>query len=680
MSELRDRLEALAARGTRRGADAVLSAAQRDAQTGATDEGTNVDGYDLPIIDDDLPVVTLETGVRRRRRLGSFVASAGIAALVGVGALAVTAMFGSGGAGSPEGAVRQLADAVSAKDALAAVDVLVPSEVRSMRETVEHATDRAEELKIVNEAGKPLEGVDLSVDHLELRTEPLADGYAKVVITSGEISASTHRNQLSALLQKATRDGEDGQGKADLAKLADSAELPTFVVVVRHDGGWYVSPAYTAMEYIREANQYPAADFGSGKAAELGAATPEDAVKDALHAWQSANWDRLIALAPPDELPLYDYREMIKASAVDTEVDFTIDHLSTTATTSGDTGIVKLEASGTTGNENDGKWQVGGTCPSFTTTFRDNVLSDGSSDGGSGSLCLSGDLAGTLPFGLWAGTSTYGNSSGPVSIAVVREDGRWFVSPVTTVLDVVNATIRSIDERSIYTLLGLAYELPPDATITLGQPFEVPAATGYLSSRVYAFEGRAGQRVIGEINSSGGNSYDYSYSYGMLYSTDGRVIGEVNFERVPRPVTGGEDYGAYMTSVRLPSDGSYRLVMEPYSTTRLPMTLTLHDLADAPKALQDAARNGDSQSNGYECTYVNDGLLGGTDSCVASATTTTFSGTATPTTYPGSTNTYSYEVPSQSGSSGSVSATTTPVTTSGTTPAPTTTAAANPAP
>src|SRR5258708_1400374 len=235
----------------RRGADDVLSAAKRDAETGAvggtTGDTSDFHGTELPIIDDDLPIVTLEPRIRRRRRFGSLVASAGIAALIGVGALAVTAMFGSGGAGSPEGAVRQLADAVTHKDALAAVDVLVPSEVRSMRQTVKHATDRAAELHIVDEASQPLAGVELSVNHLELKTEPLADGYAKVVITSGEISERKHRAQPSALLQKAFRNGVDGQGTSDLATLAANANLPTFVVVVRQDGGWYVSPAYTAL-------------------------------------------------------------------------------------------------------------------------------------------------------------------------------------------------------------------------------------------------------------------------------------------------------------------------------------------------------------------------------------------------------------------------------------------------
>src|SRR4029077_10332711 len=172
------------------GADAVLHAARRDAQAADTDR-SDADGA-VSIADGELPVITLEPETRRRRRFGSFVAAAGIAALVGVGALAITAMFGSGGAGLPEGAVRQLADAINHKDPLAAVDVLVPSEVRSLRDTVHAATQRAADLKIVNEASQPLAGVDLSVDHLELSTVPLADGYVKVVVTSGELSESTH--------------------------------------------------------------------------------------------------------------------------------------------------------------------------------------------------------------------------------------------------------------------------------------------------------------------------------------------------------------------------------------------------------------------------------------------------------------------------------------------------------
>lgn len=610
MSELRDRLEALAARGTPRGADDVLRAAQRDAQTIPSDDShLDVDDSDMTIIDDDLPVVTVDPRSRKRKRFGSFVASAGIAALVGVGALAVSAMIGSGGAGSPEGAVRQLADAVSNKDALAAVDVLVPSEVRSMRETVKNATERAAELRIVDEASKPLAGVDLSVDHLALRTEPLADGYAKVIITSGEISASTHRAQLSSLLQKALRKSEDGNSQADLAKLAGDSGLPTFVVVVRQHGGWFVSPAYTAMEYIREVNDYPAADFGSGKSADLGADSPEAAVSDALRAWQSANWDRLIALAPPDELPLYDYRAMIDASAADWQVDFTIDHLSTTATESGDSAIVKLDAGGTTGTDG-ATWQVGGSCASFLSTAA-------SGDGPSG-LCLSGDLSATVPFGLMMMGGTSGNqSTGPVSVSVVRENGRWFVSPVTTVLNVLDNTIRNIDQREVYTLLGLAYELPPDGTVTLDQPFDVPAQTGsWWSSRVYAFDGRAGQEVVGEVSGAAipiSSNFDSNYAYGTIYSADGAEVSSLEFQRVP---TGAGNHSFYASSIKLPKTGSYRLVLRPYyyGPGRESLSLTLWDLADAPEKLRTAAAGNSYQGGGESCS--SEGFkLGGSVSC-----------------------------------------------------------------
>ena len=628
MSELRDRLEALANRGTHRGAEDVLGAAQREAQTVASDEsGADVNDDEMSIIDDDdLPVVTLEPRSRKRRRYGSLVASVGIAALVGVGALAVTAMLGSGGAGSPEGAVRQLADAVNNKDPLAAVDVLVPSEVRSMRETVKHVTDRAAELKIVNEASKPLEGVDLSVNHLELRTEPLADGYVKVIITSGDISASTHRAQLSPLLQKAMRNGTDANGESDLSKLGADSGLPTFVVVIKQDGGWYVSPAYTALEYIREVNNYPAADFGSAKSADLGAATPDAAVQDALHALQSSNWDRLMALAPPDEVPVYDYRAMINASATDSQIDLTIDHLSTTSTVSGDTGIVKLEASGTNGSDHKSKWQVGGSCSSFPSTTS-------TGDGEYSNFCISGDGSGVVPFGfMMASRSSTAQGDGPVSISVVRENGRWFVSPVTTVLDVVNAAVKSIDQRTIYTLFGLAYALPPDGTITLDQPFDVPVPSGIVLNRVYAFDGKAGQEVVGEINgpATSGDPSNSDYVYGMIYTVDGTQYGSVDFQPVPGA---GNKSSVYVSSIRLPATGSYRLVLEPYARRGGgSQSITLWDVADAPKALKDAAHPNDL-SNGSDCGSTG-GLFWGTVDCKF-ATSTAPLATLTPTTYAG---------------------------------------------
>jgi len=164
-----------------------------------------------------------------------------------------------------------------------------------------------------------------------------------------------------------------------------------------------------------------------------------------------------------------------------------------------------------------------------------------------------------------------GAASGPVSIRVVREDGRWFVSPVGTVLDVLDAFVENADERTIYPLIGLGYRLPPDATLTLNQPFQFGDATRYGS--VLAFDGQAGQEVVGQ-NEGGSSKYHY-YVSGELYTADGEEVGWVDFA----PERGG--CCAYPE--RLPKTGSYRLViLEPLPAGT---ALTLFDKEHAPKDL-----------------------------------------------------------------------------------------------
>jgi len=587
VSELRDRLERLATRGSRRGADAVLSDAQGTAPPDTATDSHGDEG-DLEVID-ALPIVTPEPA-RRRGRYATLIAATGVAALVAVGGLAVTAMFGSGGSDSPEGAVRQLADAVEHKDPLAAVDVLEPTEVRSVRETVKGITNRAADLKIVDRASQPLAGVDLSVDNLQLSSANVADGFAKVTITSGTISASAHREALSHLLQDATRtwNADQQSGKVDLARLAANNDLPTFVMTVRHDGHWYVSPMYTALEYARESAGGAPADFGSAHAAQLGADSPEQAVSDALHAWQSSDWQRLIALAPPDELPVYDYRAWLEQEGGDVQPDFTIDSLSTTADVSGDHGVVKLDASGMMGSGSDRrKWQVGGTCPSTGDYFSSSWSSEDQVSNTGPGLCIAGDFANALPLSLFAaGPSPDAAASGPVSIEVVREDGRWFVSPVSTVLDVVDNFVAHVDERTLYPLINLGYLLPPDATLTLNQPTTLPASNAY--SQVLAFDGTAGQEVIGQAERATGGHRSNYYVSGELYTADGKDVGYVDF--APK----GEGYFGGSTTP-LPVTGSYRLVIlyPPPDTT-----VTLYDRDHAPKDLLSPPGIGSDLSNG----------------------------------------------------------------------------------
>jgi hypothetical protein len=572
-AELHAALHRLAGRGSPRGFDAVLAGAAASAEREAIEtERVQREGGESGDLD-PIPFVTMEPAPRRRRPLGALIAAAGLSALLVVGTLAVGAVFGNSGSGSksPEGAVRQLAAALSHEDPLAAADVLAPEEVRSLHLTIGSAERKAAELRLVQAAGAPLAGVDFDVQGLKLSTESLADGFAKVTVDQGAFTASTHKAQFSALMQKVLRASHDNSTSANLDKLASGLELPTFVVAVRTDGKWYVSAAYTLLEYIREYNQLPAADFGSGSraAATLGAVTPDAAVQDSMRALQQGDWIKLITMAPPDELPVYDYRAALtalgdKSSANGTaKPKFTIDSMTTKSEVDGDTAKVTLDASGTT---DSGKWSIKGGC--FAPPAGDSATTVGD-------LCIGADGYLLRPFAL-----LYGGFGTTTQISVVQHDGRWFVSPVGTVLDSLDRDIATLDQRTLYTMLNIPDQLPADGSLTLGTTVTLPAADH--GPRVLSFAGKQGEQLLG-LSTPSQDSYDSTPLYVRVFGPDGAALYQAD----------GMFDGQAFT---LPADGTYKfVVVRQYLSAGKVVTVTVWDAADAPAAAKD--------NHGQQCTY-----------------------------------------------------------------------------
>lgn len=581
MSELRERLEQLAERGTRRGADAVLGAALAELERAAADATTNghravtsasavseplevLDSVDAEPDDDDVvvPAVSMEEArlARTRRPWRSALTAAGLAALLGVGTLGISSLLSDGGAESPEGAVRQLADAIDAEDPLAAVDVLAPAEVRGLRDAVEGAARRAQELRLVNDAASPLAGVDLEVHDLELTSEELAPGIAKVTVHAGRIDSEARRDGLSNLIQRAWDRSGDAvvRGRLDVADV--DVDVQPFVVAVEDGDGWYVSPAYTALEWIRVVNDLPPADFGSGVEAAGGADTPEAAVEGALEALAADDWDRLWGYAPPSELPLYDYRDALRELIGDSSADVTVDELSAQAEVDGDVALVTVTASGT--YPDGGRWTADAECIRFADP--------GAHAPGDGCADAEYDRYGSF-FGL-VGVNGDGEvtSVASVPITVVQRDGRWYVSPIATVTDAVAAGVDRIDERYVYSFLGLEEMLPADGELALGREVNLPARTSYAS--VYEFDGRAGQRVVGVTAADDAPTDEnwFGFASGVIVGPDG--------EEVP------DSHGVLENMVvELPQDGRYRLIVRPYQ--RFHVRFTLYDAESAPEAV-----------------------------------------------------------------------------------------------
>ncbi len=594
MSDLSNQFERLANRGTRHDGDAVLAAAQRDAAAGA----------------DVIPLVNTEpvASRRRRRRTGSIVAAAGVAATMFVGALAVGSYVGSGGgSNSPEGAVRQLADAVSHEDVLAAADVLAPDEVHSLHATLTDAERKAQELKLADDAAAPLTGLDLSVDGLSLSTETLAPGYAKVTVDGGTISARTHKGQFSPLVQKALRDTNDGSAHANLARGPEGG-LPTFVMTVQREGHWYVSAAYTALEYIREANHLPGADFGSGQRAiaTLGAGAADTAATDALQALARGDWERLISLAPPGELPVYDYRAaLLQLAKGDPYTGFAVDHVAADATVDGDTAKVVLDAAGHT---DSGTWTIKGGCLGLPVEGADGTTAAPETCSGTAAAALS-----MIPLGF------SGNDSAS-AITAVREDGRWFVSPVGTVLDWLDQSIRSLTARDIYTLVGLPDLIPPDGSLSLGRPVTFPTAGG---THVFTFSGHRGERLLAQERSSAQPDPAFgSFGFVQVFGPDGRQLAD------SYGLFNGIDSGG----LTLDADGTYTFaVLTTGSATAGDTIFTIWDAADAPDSVKHPIN---IVEGGAGCVMTSDGGMKCSSDSSSGVTITSVS-PGTPLTIPG---------------------------------------------
>jgi hypothetical protein len=593
VSDMHGALNELARRGEPRGFDHVLAGAVDSAAVDVVARGAG--GDDL----DTIPFVLPEPVMRHRRPLGSAIAAAGIAALLLVGAFAVSAVVGSaGGSGSAEGAVRRLADAISHEDPLAAADVLAPDEVRSLHGTLTAAEQKARELQIVQTAGAPFAGVDFNVRGLTLSTESLGNGFAKVTIDSGTFSASTHKAQFSALMQRVLRDSHDNSSQTDLARLEQSKDQPTFVVVVREKGRWYVSAAYTVLEYIRESNHLAAADFGSGARtiSTLGADSPDAAVQQSMRAIAAANWSKLMTLVPPSEIPVYDYRDALTTllqrnnSTGDSTSGFRIDSMSTTSRVNGDVAEVTLKASGTT---DSGHWSVDGGC--FTPPY------------GNGERRISiGCRNGVASLSLLA--LPYAGLDQSSQAMVVKQKGRWFVSPVGTVLDLVDHAISRVDRRAAFTLLNIPDEIPPDGPLTLGRPIVLDNTTAVRGVRVLTFDAHAGESLLG-------------FATVPASPSDPQASLDAAFVRVFKADGTELDVGGLLDGrpFSLPAAGRYTFVVETFDPLASNPTVTIWDAANAPAY---ARQSQNANNNGGTCTHG----IGGSVTCTAVSAPTTVGG------------------------------------------------------
>ncbi len=365
------------------------------------------------------------------------------------------------GATSPEAALHELIDAVEHRDLAGVLVALPPAERLAV-------TDRLPTLAAQLRTLGLLAGGDdtasafpvVTVDDLRVTTTPYDTDVAAVDLIGGTLTTSFGTDAGGPVTPEGSQllvGRGDTAAPASSTTVRDLAVEPVRLIAVREGGGWHISPTYSVVDAMAADGLVPEGgiavpDVGSGPYA-YGAETSEGAVVDLFRAYADSDLDRLVALLAVDEARgLYDYASLILPGTtqlledlrVGGQYDVVLNSISTSVEGSGDSRRVRV-----TGLDLDVRDQI---------HKQHVVLHDG---------CLHVDARiedDDEPYqrhdvcaGEWddpdaevrpldnvvANAAVFGGGAELPTFTVIERNGRWFISPIRSILD---ATIDTLDQ------------------------------------------------------------------------------------------------------------------------------------------------------------------------------------------------------------------------------------------
>jgi hypothetical protein len=343
---------------------------------------------------------------------------------------------------SPTDPVREMIEAAEARDIIGILEQIDPGERDAVRGPLEDMVDELNRLDVFEDASlEEFTGYELEVEDLELEATEVRDGLQAVRITSGTSTQRFNADDLplGGFVRDLTDDLDNpSEGTSELAE-EDDDEAP--IVVVERGGRWYVSFGYSIAEGARRADGRSIEELGDGVEPD-GADSAEDAVREFMLAAADLDPRRLIELLPPDELgAVQDYAGMFIEEAeglgafARRAVKLDISTLELDADTDGDHALVKVEELEFTA-KGDG----------FAVSFRDGCFSYEVPGMEPDEVCKGDEPTEALPFGdLELPDFSFVEKRLDVGFVATRVDGKWFVSPVRTVLENFVAALRLVE-------------------------------------------------------------------------------------------------------------------------------------------------------------------------------------------------------------------------------------------
>lgn len=569
---------------------------------------------------------------------GLLAAGLGYGGYVGYGVL-----FGSSaGADSPEAAVQRLIDGIDHGDVAGVLAAASPSELGGVGKVGKRAASLANATFDKTVSGTS-NFADVTISGVELESEELAPGVAKVTIKSLKLSAtiegsmSTSGGEGAASGEtKATlriRNGNrvsgmatDGHSEDTFDERLSDAFGPdggAFAIVLEQPGGWYISPLLTAAEYTRLnldsrprsrfRNKMPEpewdllADPDEFRAnAEPGSAKPEDAVDDIVDWLVDGDVESLLGSVPSDTGSVFAvFRRPIETVAEGKDLSRdkgfrdAFENLSVNGSVvANDAGIARYQVDEMTFDDNSMSFENGSRCDSRKVDDGKNLPIDAAFN------CFEGQDVPLLQF------------QPIVAVREVSDGGKkgWKVDPILSLVETAKSTLDLISGPKLAAALGsLSVERDPAhvVEVKLKKGTVVSAAPKFDSAAFTVFDVSAppGSTVqFWPVDKSGHRTAlaegDDPHRWGMFavatFEEDGRMV-DVD-TTLPRELVVRSDTGKLRIGVRAYGGKVAEMkfaITEPI-TVEVPKSGVKLSLPDAPISLVLLETNEDYQ--GYWLT------------------------------------------------------------------------------
>jgi hypothetical protein len=435
--------------------------------------------------------------------------------------------------------------------------LLPPDETFQLAGLVQDSEDLQRKLGSTGESPTDqLDGISVEVSDLQLSSDSVANDLAKVSIDRATIVVEIDAKTIEALadvipdvdpadvgalelevsisgpqVTVTTTTADDIDTETETVVVGDREQAP-FLMSVRRDGGWFVSPVFTAAQYTAEELGWETADSSTS---DITYDSPQEAldgfVDGLVTTLETADINHVAdAMGGVEARLLKTYAPGINAE-LDSEADLDFG-------TDSPISIDDLDVEVTRGENGQARVRVEKLMASFqvdgdtavTVTFDGDCVrfvGDGESDGG----CISdgGEFAERLYRALG-------------HVVAVPADGGWKISPVATYFDwlaIAEHALESVDTDVLKAVVGMDFSgvASGEPAASIGSGDEVTVDIAPVSSTIYA-----GIAVIDPDPSS--SLVDYSCSAETQPGFCEIIVVDGNGDRLDRESDYNSDYGS----------------------------------------------------------------------------------------------------------------------------------------